>query len=229
MHPLLGSAIMTTLGLSIANEQHYDIVTDSAEFHEKLLTTSQDKIFDRILQGSDGGAEGPVTKLQARSDLGQMIVTVAGINFEALHPEDIPELQQAKAFEEFRNLIRVKSQTIDREASPEEYKQQIHREAKDIVDAWNSARSGVREGLRDVLFAQGLGHSADALRKYVSHQAWDGTGALIATGIAVGCLAFKEWRKRRQQENSPYQYLTKITESEDRFLQMVFPLGLERA
>jgi hypothetical protein len=229
MHPMLGSAIMTTLGLSIANEQHYDIVTDSTDFHEKLLTTSQDEVFERILQTSADASDAAVTKRQARRDLGQMIITLAGINFEALQPEDIPELQETKAFEEFRNLIRVKSQTIDGEAEPDEYKDQITREAKEIVDAWNGAKSGVRQGLRDVLFAQGLGHSADALRKYVSHQAWDGGGAVIATGIAVGCLAFKEWHKRRQLQNSPYQYLTKITEAEDRFLQMVFPLGLDRS
>src|SRR5262249_23899918 len=49
LHPILGSAIMSTLGLSIAHEQQYDIVTPSVEFHEKLLAVEEGDIFDALL------------------------------------------------------------------------------------------------------------------------------------------------------------------------------------
>src|SRR5207249_1645204 len=36
LHPILGSAVMTAIGLSIAREQQYDIVTPSERYHEML-------------------------------------------------------------------------------------------------------------------------------------------------------------------------------------------------
>jgi hypothetical protein len=38
---VLGRAVMTTLGLTIAREQRYDIVTADGEFHEALLGTGR--------------------------------------------------------------------------------------------------------------------------------------------------------------------------------------------
>jgi hypothetical protein len=40
---------MTTLGLSIAREQQYDIVTPSARFYETLLTSNQKDLLDVLL------------------------------------------------------------------------------------------------------------------------------------------------------------------------------------
>lgn len=49
LHPTLGSAVMTTLGLSIAAEQSYDVVTRSTHFHEMLLVQHEDSILDALL------------------------------------------------------------------------------------------------------------------------------------------------------------------------------------
>jgi len=56
LHPKLGSALMTTLGLSIAREQGLDIVTDSGEYHEALLAKREDAIFGALLEGSEAPA-----------------------------------------------------------------------------------------------------------------------------------------------------------------------------
>ena len=49
LHPTLGKAVMTTLGLSIARDQQYDIVTADGEYHEALLATQEDSIFEVLL------------------------------------------------------------------------------------------------------------------------------------------------------------------------------------
>jgi hypothetical protein len=93
LHPVLGRAVMTTLGLSFAREQRYDIVTADSEFHEALLGADEDEMFDALFSGrrSDARAGRPET----RRDLGRLAISLAGVNFEALRPEDIPELQSS--------------------------------------------------------------------------------------------------------------------------------------
>jgi len=71
LHPILGSAVMTTLGLSIAEEQRYDIVTPSSDFHETLLATNKDGIFNALLNPF---AAVPHTSTQTRSDLAQLVI-----------------------------------------------------------------------------------------------------------------------------------------------------------
>jgi hypothetical protein len=89
LHPALGSAIMTTIGLSIAREQALEIVTPSKAFHEALLTTEEDKIFDALLSHE---TQTTITAEARRYDLAQLVI-VLGINLHALRPEDIPQLQ----------------------------------------------------------------------------------------------------------------------------------------
>jgi hypothetical protein len=82
LHPVLGSAVMTTLGLGIAGDQHYDIVTNSDAFHETLLAAKEDQIFDRLLHA--GAVHKPaIGKTQARHVLGQLVITLTGVNYEA--------------------------------------------------------------------------------------------------------------------------------------------------
>ena len=82
---------MTTLGLTIAREQRYDSVPADGEFHEALLGTDKDDIFEALLAGRKPDAK--ISRPETKRDLGQLAITLAGVNFEALRPEDIPEGQ----------------------------------------------------------------------------------------------------------------------------------------
>ena len=218
LHPVLGSAIMTTLGLGVASDQHYDIVTNSTDFHETLLATQEDEIFEALLRSNGKQTKPRATKGQVRRDLGQLVITLTGVNYQALRAEDIPELQQSENFQEFRKLIRGRAQGIDLNDDSEAYSEQLKREAEDIVDAWHSTKSSLGSGLRDIVFAQGCTYSVDALKTHLKHSPTTMTDLLVAGGVAVGLLVLKGWRVREEQRHSPYQYLTKLVKAEVEFL-----------
>jgi hypothetical protein len=226
LHPILGSAIMTTLGLSVAREQQYDIVTPSNSFHETLLATKEDEIFDALLWAGD--AAPPPTATQARFDLGQMVITLAGINYEALRPEDIPELQASQNFQNFQRLIRTKAPSIASDDDPEAYKAQLSCEAQEIIDAWRATQAGLTGALKDALFEQGLAITAGTLKTVIAGAGVQMTDLAIAGGIAVGLRMLRGVRAMKKQQHCPHQYLTEIVRSENKFLRMTFPLGIER-
>lgn len=226
LHPVLGSAIMTTLGLSIAREECYDIVTESTKFHETLLATKEDAVFDALLNRNQPTV-GP-TREQVRHDLGQFVISLSGVNYEALRPEDIPELQGSKHFGKFQHLIRETVQRIDREEAPEEYEAQLKSAASDIIEAWHNTKSDLSRDIRDALFDGAKLLSGEALNAAL------GTGRglhplTIVGGLAVGLL-YKRGKRfiESRQATSPYHYLTQIRKAENESLRLTFPLGLER-
>jgi hypothetical protein len=225
LHPILGSAIMTTLGITIAREQHYDIVTDSGQSHETLLATKEEAIFEALL--ATHGHKPVPTAGQVRQDLSQLVVTLTGINFEALRPEDIPELQASKSFHKFQHLIRSSATNIERDDDPEIYKIQIQNEANEIIEAWQDSKGGLSSSLKHALFEGGLLFSEAALKAL--HALHDTTALAIDGGIAVGLLVSKGLAlMEAQPRKSPYHYLTEIVKAQDEVLRLTFPIGLER-
>ena len=226
LQPVLGSAIMTTLGLSIAREQHYDVVTPSTEFHEALLTTKESEIFDTLLS-SDEPKPVP-TIAQVGHDLGQLVITLTGINFESLQPEHIPELQSSKHFHKFQRLIRSNAHFVDREGDPEGYRERLLSEANEIIDAWHEIKGDLSKDLRDALFESTLIFSAEALKALKAQAGTDTTGLVAAGGIAIGLLMIKGLRlAEKRRRGSPHQYLTQVMQAESEVLRLTFPLGLE--
>ena len=96
LHPKLGSAVMTTLGLSIARDEDLDIVTDSGEYHEALLTSDEGVIIDALLSNANSRAAGPLDRQQA---LGELVFALSGIKLKAIRPEHIPGLHSTPGFQ----------------------------------------------------------------------------------------------------------------------------------
>ncbi|MCI0558005.1 MAG: hypothetical protein MN733_05880, partial [Nitrososphaera sp.] len=160
------------------------------------------------------------TAAQARHDLGQLVITLTGVNYQALRPEDIPELQASENFQRFRELIRDSARGIERDQDRENYEHEVKREAEKIVEAWHETKSGLSKGLRNALFVSSMSMAGEALQSVV-----DGPGVtslFIQGGIAIMLLAHE-----RRLLAGPYQYLTEIKKAENEFLRMTFPLGLE--
>jgi hypothetical protein len=88
----------------IAREQGYDIVTAEGAFHEALLATTAHDVFDALLRDDPKHTE---QTTQARQDLAQRVVFLTGINYEALQPESIPELQASTQFQSFQRVLRT--------------------------------------------------------------------------------------------------------------------------
>ena len=221
LHPKLGSAIMTTLGLSIAREQNYDIVTPSSSFHERLLTTNTDSIFEVLLYGEP---ESPVSREQAERDLGQLVITLSGVNFEALAAEDIPELKASKHFLAFRELLCQNVRHIDRRDGEEAYRQGLRNAAEEIVDAWARTKSDVSRSIKSALFAESPVISAEALRWLLERSAEPYTLGALTLGVVMagGTSLYSRWR------NGPCQYLTEVVGKQKEELRLMFPLGIER-
>lgn len=61
-----------------------------------MLATKEHEVFDALLRDhpNDTGQKRP----QARQDLAQRVVFLTDINYEALRPESIPELQASTHF-----------------------------------------------------------------------------------------------------------------------------------
>lgn len=224
LHPLLGSAVMTILGLSIANEQDYGIVTPSEEFHETLLATRERDVFETVL--AQDHPKRVVTASQVRRDLGQLVITLSGVNFQALRPEDIPELQTSKSFRKFQRLVRDKARSVGRDDNPDAYRRQLIDEAQEIIDAWQDIRGEVRSGLQDTLFEQGLVLSSETLKGlFLGFGAAD---LLSAGGVGIGLLIRKAFAAARERRRGSYRYLTQVDRAQSPILRLTFPLGLER-
>lgn len=225
LHPVLGSAVMTTLGLSIAREQHYDIVTADGEFHEALLGTDEDGIFDSLLAGRQPNTR--PSRSDARRDLAQLVITLTGVNFEALRPEDIPELQSSKKFREFQRLLRSSAQFVDEDLNGDEYRAHLEEEAQHIVSAWRETEGDLSRALRDVLFVVGLKASSDVLSGLAEGS--DVKQKLYAAGgMAVALLVREAMKVRRRSQTDPYQYLTEIVQAQHEQLRLTLPLGIEK-
>ena len=84
LHPTLGKAVMTCIGLSTARESDLDIVTADGKYQEDLLTPDKDDIFDTLIRQRK--SQKPTADSEARRDLGQLVIALAGINLKALPP-----------------------------------------------------------------------------------------------------------------------------------------------
>lgn len=224
LHPILGSAIMTTLGLSIAREEKYDIVTPSADVHDTLLATNEEGVFEALMSNNPPPSKRSLW--QASRDLGQLVITLSGVNLRALRAEDIPELQASKHLRRFQRLIRTRTQNISEEEEPEAYREKLRLQAEEIIDSWADARSDLRGGFKELFLEPALVMSGEALKEIAQRSGV--TELLIAGGVSVGLLLMKGLRFREvRKRGNALQYLTEIKRAENEVLRLTFPLGLE--
>jgi len=223
LHPILGSAIMTTLGLSIAREQHYDIVTPSVRFHETLLASTPAELFDVLLGEQTAAVR---TDNQVRHDLGQLVISLTGVNYQALRPEDIPELQGSTNFVKFQTVVRDAARSIVADGDLREYESGLKSEGQKIINAWHETGSHLSKAIKDALFEGTLVLSGEALKAYL--KGTDTAELAISGGVAIGIFVLKARRAFEESGSNPYQYLTEIVENQNQALRLTFPLGLER-
>ena len=221
LHPTLGKAIMTTLGLSIATEQRYDIVTADGKYHEALLATEEDALFEALLNG--GRAQVEPTSVQARNDLGQRVITMTGVNYRALLPISIAELQASPHFRTFQRLLRTSASSVDHNADPQEYDRQLQEEANQIISAWHDTKHDVSKELGKALFDEAITMSGEALKALTIEP---NTKALaIAGGLAICKIAAATWRATRKRQQT-YAFLTEVVKAQHQVLRLMYPLAL---
>jgi hypothetical protein len=223
LHPTLGKAIMTTLGLSIARDQHYDIVTADGDYHEALLATEEDAAFETLLRGYTNYET--TTSAQTRQELGQLVITMSGVNFNALLPERIPELQASPHFHTFQRLLRTTASTIDQDVDYREYQRQLRQEADQIITAWQETKQDISKDLREVLF-EGVALAAEALKTAIKGP------ELLELAIVGGIGLWRVTSKVHgfvQRSEHTHHYLTDVLHAQDPVLKLMYPLGLQHA
>jgi hypothetical protein len=220
LHPILGKAVMTCIGLSTARDSDLDIVTADGKYHEALLTTDEDDIFDALLR--QRRLQKLTADSEARRDLGQLVIAFAGINLKALPPDRIPELQASKRFAAFGNLLRRSASTIDKNTDEATYNRELKAEAEEIVDAWRDAVNETSKDLREAVF-ESVVLGSEVVKTLVK-------GPEVYELIAVGGLGLwrvgdkvKRYVERRQKSN---HFLSQISNAESEVLRLQFPLGL---
>jgi hypothetical protein len=231
LHPTLGSAIMTTIGLSIARAEDYDIVTPSNRVHDSLLAVKEEAIFETLIRDESDALDSPRPE-QIRHELGQLVIALSGINFQALKPEDIPELQDSHNFGRFQALIRRTATNVERDKGPKAYERSLKHGAQEIIDAWHETDMSLSRKIRNALFQQGVTAAAPAVPflpgvrdlaeapNLVTLAAAGAVAVVLATWEVAGLV--------REQRRGPYRYLTEVNRAQDESLRLTFPLGLGR-
>lgn len=220
LHPTLGKAVMTCIGLSTARERKLDIVTADGRYHEALLTTNEDEIFDVLLAKPRTRELMPAP--QARHDLGQLVIAFAGVNLSALRPERIPELQASKKFSIFRNTLRTSASTIDKGADRAEYERQLRDEAERIVDAWRDAVNDINRDLREAVF-EAVALSAETVKTLVKGPEWFEIAVIGGLGLWRLGGRIQQFAEHR---GDGHHFLSQIRRAESKVLLLQYPLGL---
>jgi hypothetical protein len=196
-------------------------VTANGKFHEALLTTDEDRIFETLV--SRRRNRRALAKGEVRRDLGQFVIEIAGINLRALTPESIAELQSAKEFNVFQHTLRRAASTVEEGAHPEEYRDQLKAEAEDIVDAWHGAVRAARGDLGQ-LISESVGVGIETGFELMNAT---NTVELVAKGlIGVYKVVDKNANYVRSKRDSSQHYLSQVQRAETARLRLQFPLGL---
>ena len=198
LHPTLGSAIMTTIGLSIAREEQYDIVTPSAQWHETLLATDPTDITQALLHGPQ--RHPTIGTATVRNQLAQLVITLTDVNYSAIPPEAIPELQASPHLNDFQDLIRASAATINSETA-EGYQVDLNQTAERIIKAWQATKRDLLKQLGKTAIAVA---AADALK--VHYNAANPTGLIIDAGVTIATMACQAGAALWKPE-SPYHYI----------------------
>jgi hypothetical protein len=220
LHPILGKAIMTCIGLSTARDINLDIVTADGMYHEALLTTDEDDIFDALLRQRT--SQKLAVDSEARRDLGQLVIALAGINLKALPPDRIPELQASKKFNAFGNLLRRSASSVDKKTDEANYHRQLEAEAEEIVDAWRDAINEASKDLREAVFESVVLGSEVVKTLVMGPNVYE---LAVVGGLGMWRVTDKVHRYMERRQKSQH-FLTQIRNAESEILRLQFPLGI---
>jgi hypothetical protein len=220
MHPTLGSAVMTTLGLAVAHDRKLDVVTPSDEAHETLLATDQNEVFEALLKGAHRRIERKVTPAR----LGELVIVTSGVNFAALSAKSIAALQSSDSFVGFQKLLKTTAWSVRAADDVDEYRAQLNATAEDIVDAWNDSKKEIQHERRGALVDAGLPVAGDFLTASMTGDGY--VGLVVGATIAIGLLVHEHISSRRRSRNDAFHYLTQVHAAQSPTFLMRYPLGL---
>jgi hypothetical protein len=229
LHPLLGSAIMSSLGLTLADQYGHDIVTNSTADHETLISTETSDIIDRLLGNKH--RPNPPEDRDTATHLGQLIINRT-INLDAISIDDIRALHDnkktRKEFIAFKEHLAGVAETIGPVADPKTREERLKAKAKDTIDAWHAYQATLPIRIANALIDVSDLHAPELFAPVLTGAATLGH-LHVATGVSVSFIAYgalRIYREYQKHKQSPYRYLSTIAAAQDPRTLLAFPLGL---
>ena len=149
MHPKLGTAVMSTIALAIAQSDGLDIVTPSDETHYVASFSDESQIFANLLQDSSASVAPPRADLT--EDLAEIVMTTL-FDVSRLTPDQISGLQKdGKDLRRFKNTVASIATQLPDIANPEMRWTRLQEASKQIVEEWNAYRKNLPRFAKRIL------------------------------------------------------------------------------
>jgi hypothetical protein len=149
---------------------------------------------------------------------------LGGINLQALRPEHIPQLQTTPGFQEFQTSLRRAAAAVDPRSSPKSYREQLHREAATIVEAWRDTQLSLVHELRSILATQVEAVAPTLITALLVNAGVSPVTVGVGVGVGLVTHAVKMGQRALKGRN---QFLSQIEGRQDASLRFQFPLGLD--
>jgi hypothetical protein len=213
LHPALGSAILATKALAIAEEFGLDIVTDSSSVHHTIVSKKTEDIFNELIGKTD-----PVAPPADADTVDHLAEIVIGTNFDVsrLSVKQIATLlADGNDLRRFKNALAPIAASIPKIRDQDEREKRFREAAGEVNSEWEKYKKSLPvfalEALADTTELKWPEFASLALgRETALHLG-------IGAGISVALVSFaglRIWRAYKKKASSPYSYLSKIASAQ---------------
>lgn len=214
MHADIGTAIMSTIALAIAQDNGLDVVTDSPQVHLPVLSTGINAVFDALLGDGEDRSVSPQTAGTV-DDLVQLVMTTA-FDVSKLSAAQIAELSKnGQDLREFKSALAKWANLMPEMQNPDRRMERLQQYVEEVIEEWERYRRSLPRFAIDALLGVASIAPPTALT-YLTDLSQGASVSLIAAsaGLAVGYVTLRGLRilqnYHRQRVSSPYRYLSQV-------------------
>ncbi len=148
LHPMIGEIIMSTAAVAAADEQGYDVLTDTERNHLVASIRDEDAIYSILLKRGEGTRVG---RKPSSLEIGQLVVATT-FDLDSLTAEDFAALsREREALFDFRELLAEHAAAIPPTGDDETRRKRAKEAADLIIDEWERKRRTWGRFLKQVL------------------------------------------------------------------------------
>ena len=217
LNPILGEAIMSVIAINIAVSNGLDIVTSSGNIHHAIVSLNEKEVFDDLIQKpkfpqpmDDSNRIAEIT-----DELALMVMNTH-FDLNRLSAAQIAELiKEGKDLRKFKDAIVPIAQRIPDIRNPEEREKRLKQASDEVIDEWHNYKKSLPRFALDAL----MDVSKIKPPEVISGIAATATSSLafgVGIGLTIGFVTYSGYRiykKYKEQESGPYQYLSRIQKS----------------
>jgi hypothetical protein len=213
LHPFLGSAIMATLAIAVAQDCGLDIVTDSVQAHYAVASNDKNHVFEALL--GNVLPVPPSNRDEVVDNLAEVVIRTT-FDVSRFSAKQIAALlKDGRDLRQFKSALTSIAETIPPMSNQRERQERLEHATELVLAEWRRhKRSLPKVAIETILNATEM--------KFPDLGAMALTGAVTevqlgaAAGLSVVLLTYaglKVWRKYKERAQSPYKYLTRIEQA----------------